>query len=64
MTDGNERIGVAALTIHKDRLVSLGCGYIKQVTHRDLRIAEANSASSLGIAYGNVNLDRRARRPT
>ena len=48
MTNSTERLGMAALTTHEVHLVSTGCSYPFLVEHRDLRIAAANLASSLG----------------
>lgn len=48
MTNSTERLGMAALTTHEVHLVSTGCSYPLLVEHRDLRIAAAILALSLG----------------
>ena len=50
MTNSTQRLGITALTTHEDHLVSMGCSYVLRVEHRDLRIAAAKLASSLGTA--------------
>lgn len=53
MTNSTERLGMVALTTHEVHLVSMSCSYVLQVEHRDLRIAAANLASSIGTASAN-----------